>query len=118
MNNFNGYNVDIKEIHHIHKLDAPSGTAISLANDIIENYKKKDKWELNNETNDSSLKIGSVREGEVPGTHIITWNSEVDRIEIMHESKSRRGLALGAVLAAEFIINKKGVYSMADLIRL
>ncbi|HEX2394994.1 MAG TPA: 4-hydroxy-tetrahydrodipicolinate reductase [Bacteroidales bacterium] len=118
MNNIDGYNVNIKEIHHIHKLDAPSGTAISLANDLIGNYSKKKKWELNKESDYSTLNITAVREGEVPGTHIITWDSSVDRIEIMHQAKSRKGFALGAVLAAEFIREKKGAYSMSDLIRL
>lgn len=118
MNNATGYDVTIKEIHHIHKLDAPSGTAISLANDVIDSYSGKKRWEMNKDTDGNTLNITSEREGEVPGTHIITWDSSVDRIEIMHESKSRRGLALGAVLAAEFVKEKKGVYTMSDLIRL
>jgi 4-hydroxy-tetrahydrodipicolinate reductase len=118
MNNFGDYNVGIKEIHHIHKVDAPSGTAISLANDIIGNYEMKNNWELDSESSSSIIKITAVRENEVPGTHIITWDSSVDRIEIMHEAKNRKGLALGALMAAEFVRDKKGVYSMADLINL
>lgn len=118
LNNFPGYNVGIKEIHHIHKLDSPSGTAISLANDIIREYAGKTRWELNGESDSNTLNITSVREGEVPGTHIITWDSEVDRIEITHESKSRKGLALGTVLAAEFVKDKKGVFSMKDMLNI
>jgi len=118
MNGTSGYNVGIKEIHHIHKLDAPSGTAITLANDIIERFWEKKKWELNRETDISTLNITSVREGEVPGTHVITWDSGVDRIEVIHEAKSRKGVALGALLAGEFIKDKKGVFSMADMIKL
>jgi len=118
MNNLNSYDVEMKEIHHIHKLDAPSGTAITLANDIIEQVDRKQKWELDQATDDRSIRIKAVRENEVPGTHTILWESSVDKIEIIHEAKSRRGFALGAVLAAEFIRDKKGVYSMPDLIRL
>jgi len=118
MNNFHNYEVELKEIHHIHKLDAPSGTAITLANDLISDVQRKQKWELDQASDPSVVKITSVREGEVPGTHIITWDSPVDRIEIMHEAKNRKGLALGAVLAAEFIKDKKGIFSMEDMIKL
>lgn len=118
MDTTGGYEVGIKEIHHIHKLDAPSGTAISLANDLISCVAGKKTWELNQATDNSIVSIVSERRGEVPGTHIITWDSAVDRIEIMHEAKSRKGLAFGAVLAAEFIRDKKGVYSMQDMIGL
>lgn len=118
MNNLTDYNVGIREIHHIHKLDAPSGTAISLANDIIGNYQKKKNWELNNEPESDIINITAVRENEVPGTHIITWDSEIDRIQITHEAKNRRGLALGAVMAAEFVSDKSGIFSMSDLMGL
>jgi 4-hydroxy-tetrahydrodipicolinate reductase len=118
MNTYADYEVSIKEIHHVHKLDAPSGTAISLANDLISCLKRKENWELNQASGGTHIGITAVRENEVPGTHIITWDSAVDRIEISHEAKNRKGLALGAVLAAEFIKNKKGVYSMQDLIKL
>jgi 4-hydroxy-tetrahydrodipicolinate reductase len=118
MNRVQGYNPEIKEIHHIHKVDAPSGTAITLASELMNNYPLKKNWELNSETKSSMLKISAVREGEVPGTHIITWDSDIDRMEIIHEAKSRRGFALGAVLAAEFIKDKKGVYSMNDMLKL
>jgi 4-hydroxy-tetrahydrodipicolinate reductase len=118
MDNMPAYDVEMKEIHHIHKVDAPSGTAISLANDIISIVRRKQKWELDKATDETVINIKAVRQGEVPGTHIITWGSQVDRIEILHEAKSRKGLALGAVLAAEFIKNKKGLFSMEDLIKL
>lgn len=121
MNKFPEYNVAIREIHHIHKLDAPSGTAISLAEGIISNVERKKSWELetgSNAGNSESINITAVREDEVPGTHFITWESDIDTIEISHTAKSRKGLALGAVLAAEFIKNRKGVYSMADMLNL
>jgi 4-hydroxy-tetrahydrodipicolinate reductase len=116
MNHFQTYNPAMTEIHHIHKLDAPSGTAITLAEGIIERIGRKAKWELNRESNPENLKIDAVREGEVPGTHIINYDSEVDFIEIKHLAKNRQGFALGAVLAAEFINGKIGSYSMSDLI--
>jgi 4-hydroxy-tetrahydrodipicolinate reductase len=118
MNNFPDYDIEMEEIHHIHKLDAPSGTAITLANDIISGLERKEKWELNKASDNKALKIIAVRENEVPGTHIINWNSSVDRIQITHEAKNRKGLALGAILAAEFVKDKKGIYSMEDMIRL
>ncbi len=118
MNQLPDYDAEIKEIHHIHKLDAPSGTAITLANDLITTVDRKKQWELGQASSKDTLKITAVRENEVPGTHIITWDSPVDRIEIMHEAKSRKGFALGAVLAAEFIKDKKGVYSMEDMLKL
>lgn len=95
------YQASMTEIHHIHKLDAPSGTALSLKEDI-----------------DSSFEIESIREGEVPGTHIINYNSEIDSIEIKHEAHNRNGFAFGAVLAAEWINNKKGIFSMNDVLNL
>ncbi|MBN1145006.1 MAG: 4-hydroxy-tetrahydrodipicolinate reductase, partial [Bacteroidales bacterium] len=116
MNQLPDYDAEMKEIHHIHKLDAPSGTAITLASDIIAGVDRKKQWELDCASSGEALKITAVRENEVPGTHIVTWDSPVDRIEIMHEAKSRKGFALGAVLAAEFIKDKKGVYSMEDML--
>lgn len=116
MNHFQTYNPTMTEIHHIHKLDAPSGTAITLAEGIIERIDRKTNWVLNDESNPGNIKIEAIREGEVPGTHVINYDSEVDFIEIKHLAKSRQGFALGAVLAAEFINGKIGSYSMADLI--
>jgi 4-hydroxy-tetrahydrodipicolinate reductase len=115
MNRYQTYNPSITEIHHIHKLDAPSGTAITLAEGIIEKIDRKKSWELNSESSSQKLKIESIREGEVPGTHIIKYDSEVDFLEIKHLAKTRQGLALGAVIAAEYIKNKKGCFSMEDL---
>jgi len=111
------YDVTMKEIHHVHKLDAPSGTAITLANDLISRLKRKDRWQLNQAEDASALKITAVREEEVPGTHSVTYDSDVDTLEISHTAKSRKGLALGAVLAAEFVNGKKGVFSMQDLLK-
>lgn len=115
MNKYEEYDVSMEEIHHIHKLDKPSGTAITLANQIIEKMDRKSKWSLEN-TDPSALYIKDIREGEVPGTHIIKYHSPIDDIEIMHKAHNRKGFATGAVLAAEFLKGKKGLYSMSDLI--
>jgi 4-hydroxy-tetrahydrodipicolinate reductase len=116
MNNSPNYDVDITEIHHIHKLDAPSGTAIQLANQIIENLDRKKTWTLDQKQN-LELKIKAVREGEIPGVHIIKYDSETDFIEITHSLKNRKSLALGAILAAEFVFDKKGFYTMDNLLQ-
>ena len=115
MNKYNNYNVEMEEIHHIHKLDKPSGTAISLANQVLEKIERKKNWSITDH-NPETLFIKDVREGEVPGTHIIKYSSEVDDIEIMHKAHSRKGFALGAVIAAEYINGKKGIFTMNDLI--
>jgi len=117
MDNLPAYDVEMKEIHHIQKVDAPSGTAITIANDLISVLHRKQKWELNETSDGTVVKISAVREGEVPGTHFVAWDSTVDRIEISHIAKSRKGFALGAILAAEFIKDKKGMFSMADLVK-
>jgi 4-hydroxy-tetrahydrodipicolinate reductase len=118
MANHNEYKVGITEIHHIHKLDAPSGTAITLAEGIMKNIPSKTKW-VNQETEENSeLEILSERVGEVPGTHVIKYDSEVDYIEITHCAKNRKGLAFGAVLAAEFSKDKKGILTMNDLLNI
>lgn len=117
MNKFKEYDVSIDETHHIHKLDKPSGTAISLANQIINNIDKKNNWELNS-TIKENININSFREDEVTGIHKIKYKSDIDEITLSHSAYNRKGFALGAVLAAEFIRNKKGVYSMKDLIDL
>ena len=115
MNRFDAYNVDIEEIHHTQKKDAPSGTAISLANDILERVERKTEW-INEPTTDANaIEITSLREGTVPGTHTVTYTSEDDKIEIKHTLFSRRALALGAVVAAEFIAPRKGVFTIDDL---
>jgi 4-hydroxy-tetrahydrodipicolinate reductase len=119
MNRYDNYDVVMTEIHHTEKKDAPSGTAITLAEGILENLDRKAEWVLNNsikELNNSQLLIDALREGKVPGTHIIKYDSDVDSITITHEAKSREGFALGAVVAAEFLEGKPaGFYSMTDL---
>jgi 4-hydroxy-tetrahydrodipicolinate reductase len=114
MQNQVNYRPSMLEIHHIHKLDAPSGTAVTLAEDLIFYSKKVEKW---SKTPDSeTLFIESRREGEVPGTHIIDWKSPIDRISISHEAHSREGFAAGAILAATWIIGRKGVFGMQDVL--
>lgn len=110
------YSVQLEEIHHIHKLDAPSGTAISIAEGIIENS-RYEAWKLD-ETKDKELGIFAIREDEVPGTHSVFYRSEVDEIEIKHTAFNRNGFALGAVIAAEWIVGKKGFFSMKDVLGL
>ena len=119
MNSFQAYDVDLTETHHIHKLDAPSGTAITLADAILDEIDRKKAWGLEQEgatNNPDELIIHAVREGEVSGIHEIRYDSAVDLITIRHEAKSRAGFALGAVLAAEFTVGKKGFLQMKDLI--
>jgi 4-hydroxy-tetrahydrodipicolinate reductase len=117
MNSFPQYEVEMEEVHHTQKLDAPSGTAISLANDILKNIDRKTEWQLDGQDNAQKLKINAIRRDTVPGIHTIKYESEVDFIEITHSSKNRKGLALGAVIAAEFIAGKKGVFTMDDLLK-
>ena len=115
MNLFDDYHVSLEEIHHIHKLDHPSGTAITLADGIIENIDRLSQWSETQQAADV-LPIVAQREGEVPGTHIVRYDSEVDTITIEHRAKSRRGFALGAVVAAEFTVGKKGFLTMSDML--
>ena len=116
MNNFPVYDVRMKEVHHTQKLDAPSGTAITLAEDIIERLDRKDKWVKETQNAPEELAIASERIGQVPGFHEITYESEVDTITITHDAKTRAGFALGAVLAAEFTFGKKGFLGMSELL--
>lgn len=111
-----GYNTEIEEIHHTQKLDAPSGTAITLAEQIIDNTRYKG-WTLN-KPNSDELHIEAKRIPEVPGTHEITYNSEIDSISIKHTAHSRQGFALGAVIAAEWIKDKKGIFTMRDVLNI
>lgn len=116
MSGFPQYHPEMKEIHHIHKLDHPSGTAVSLANGIIQENKNINDW--SEETADEhTMLIRHEREGEVPGTHSICWDSPVDSITITHEAKSREGFALGAVTAAEWVANEQGFLTMGMLMR-
>lgn len=129
MNRFPGYDVSIEETHHIHKLDAPSGTAITLAEEIIGNLDRKNRWVKgtllaadgsvsgNAEGKDDELVISSIRRDEVPGIHSITYDSEADKIVITHDAHSRRGFALGAVLAAEYTATHNGLLTTSDLFK-
>lgn len=118
MNGHANYDVAISETHHIHKKDAPSGTAISLANQILDLSESKSEWINSSNPKPEQLEIQSYREGEIPGTHIISYSSEIDELEIKHEAKNRKGFAMGAVLAAEWIIGKKGFFGMKDMLNL
>jgi 4-hydroxy-tetrahydrodipicolinate reductase len=116
MSNYPNYKPFIEEIHHVKKLDAPSGTAIALANSIKQHHPDYDSWCFENDKTDHKIPIRSVREGNVPGIHTVIWDSEIDTISLRHESKSRKGLALGAVIAAEYIHTRKGVFTMVDVL--
>lgn len=114
MHKFKQYSVSIEEIHHTQKLDAPSGTAISLAEQIIQNSDKKN-WALN-PSNSEDLRITAQRIGDVPGTHSVFYSSDNDEIEIKHTALNREGFAVGALIAAEWLLNKKGVFTMKDVL--
>ncbi|OUW34928.1 MAG: 4-hydroxy-tetrahydrodipicolinate reductase [Flavobacteriaceae bacterium TMED179] len=110
------YKTDIKEIHHVHKLDSPSGTAITLAEGIINNS-DHESWTLN-QNEETSLFIKAIRKGEIPGTHKISYRSNIDEISIKHKAYKRDGFALGAIIAAEWLLDKKGVYTMDDILKI
>jgi 4-hydroxy-tetrahydrodipicolinate reductase len=116
MERYDNYSVCIEEIHHTKKLDAPSGTAITLAEGIKSQHKGYKGWCFENEMKENMVPIRSIREGTVPGTHTVSWDSEIDTISLKHEAKNRKGLALGAVVAAEFISSRKGVFRMSDVL--
>lgn len=118
MNPHAEYDCAMEEIHHTQKLDAPSGTAITLAEGLIANNKRKKQWKLNTIQNKEDFQIVSKRLGTVPGTHTITYDSIVDSIEITHTAKGRTGFALGSVIAAEFMKGKKAVFGMSDLLNI
>ena len=122
MNNYPAYDVQVEEIHHTQKLDSPSGTAMTIAEEIIENIDRKTEWvnELDSNPNVEVLKqdqllIASQRIENIPGTHTVIYSSEVDEIEIRHTAHSRAGFALGAVVAAEWLQDKQGFYNIADI---
>lgn len=129
MNGFPQYNVEMEEVHHVHKLDAPSGTAITLAEEIINDLDRKDKWVKgfqhaadgtesgSNEVAPNELPIASIRRDEVPGIHSISYDSEADKITITHDAHSRKGFALGAVLAAEYTKEHTGLLTTSDLFK-
>lgn len=121
MDKFPDYRVQMEEVHHIHKKDSPSGTAITLVEGIAANNNTINGWVETNDTStveEGQLPIKSIREGEVPGTHTIQYSADVDTISIEHKAHSREGFAMGAVLVAEWIIDKKGVLSMKDFMQL
>lgn len=117
LNHINEYHPSISETHHIHKKDHPSGTAITLAEQIIEKQENIQQWEETRFSGDKNiLAITSHREGEIPGLHEVSWMSSFDEIKLMHSAKNRNGFALGAVIAAEFIADKVGVFDMGDVL--
>lgn len=118
MNKLPDYQIEIKEIHHTQKKDAPSGTAISLAQDIIHKIDRMDKWVLGMPEHTSELAIEAIREGDVFGFHEVKYESENDIIKISHNAQNRNGFALGAVIAAEFLQNKRGFFTMDDVLKL
>jgi 4-hydroxy-tetrahydrodipicolinate reductase len=120
MNELNDYKAEVVEIHHTEKLDAPSGTGISLAEQIIEEHQHYNSWENNKASalqNKDALAIESQRLPKVPGTHEIKYTSEIDSIEIKHTAHNRKGFAQGSVLAAEWLLGKKGVFTMQDILK-
>lgn len=117
MSKQDNYDVSMEEVHHTQKKDSPSGTAITLANQIIEEVSRKEKWS-EEDKNAQTIHINALREEGVPGTHTITYSSEIDDIEIKHTAHSRNGFALGAVLAAEFVAKNKGVFTMQDVLNI
>lgn len=121
MSKFPEYTASIEEIHHTAKLDKPSGTAITLAEGILENSKKINSWTLAGERqneNENELRISALRLPDVPGTHTVRYTSEIDTIELKHEAQNRKGFAAGAIRAAEFLHGKSGVYTMKDVLNL
>lgn len=121
MTNHSEYKIEVEEIHHIQKLDAPSGTAVSLLNDILIQNKNYSEWELVSDFKDTSsnkIPVVAKREPDVPGTHEINYSSEIDTITIKHIAHNRKGFALGAVLAAEFLHRKSGVFTMIDVLKI
>ncbi|MBQ4279633.1 MAG: 4-hydroxy-tetrahydrodipicolinate reductase [Rikenellaceae bacterium] len=118
MNAFPEYDVTIEEVHHTQKKDAPSGTAVTLAEDIVAGLDRKARWVGETTTVPEELEVLGIRRSVVPGTHTVTYESPVDSITMVHTAKNRQGLALGAVLAAEYIRDKKGIFSMKDLLGL
>ena len=120
MNDKTDYVASVKEIHHAQKIDAPSGTAVTLAKDLISNHPTYLSWKLTGQSQNmekSDLPISAIREENGPGTHIISYTSEIDTLTIEHKAHNRKGFALGAIIAAEFIHKKKGVYTMSDILK-
>jgi 4-hydroxy-tetrahydrodipicolinate reductase len=118
MANRSDYDIALEEIHHTEKKDAPSGTAITLAEQVLQHIKSKNKWVNTSTDNPNELEIISKRVDPAPGTHIVLYKSEIDDIEIIHTAHSRKGFATGSIMAAEFLAGKKGIYSMNDVLGL
>lgn len=118
MKDYPEYDVNIEEVHHTAKIDSPSGTAIKLADDILHIVKYKSKWVNTDESEHENLQIESKRISNTPGTHIVTYDSKIDSIEIKHTAHNRQGFAQGAIMAAEWIVNKKGVFTMKDVLNI
>ena len=118
MNKFPQYQASMEEVHHIHKLDAPSGTAITLLDGIIEQHEGSKKWSLEKSEDPSEIHIDALREGEVKGKHTVRYESPLDSISLSHDAKSRKAFVEGVLLAATFISDKKGVFGMSDLLEL
>ena len=116
MNEFPQYDVEMEETHHVHKLDHPSGTAITLAEEIVERLDRKEGW-AEDTTNPSLLRVDHIRRGEVPGIHTVRYDSEADVITITHDAHSRKGFALGAALAAEFTAKHEGLLTISDMFK-
>lgn len=110
------YSPFIEEIHHTKKIDSPSGTAITLAGGITLHHGDYTGWRFDSDKGEGLIPVRSVREGMIPGTHTVVWDSEIDAISLKHEAKGRKGLALGAVIAAEYISSRKGVFTMNDVL--
>jgi 4-hydroxy-tetrahydrodipicolinate reductase len=110
------YNAEIEEKHHLRKKDAPSGTAITLSEAIIAEHPAYIRWSTPEISRNGDLQVNSIREGDVPGTHEVIYRSEVDEISIKHQAFNRLGFAEGAVVAAEFLFKKKGIFTMSDLL--
>jgi len=120
MNDKTDYVASITEIHHTQKIDSPSGTAVTLAKDLISNHPTYSSWKLTGQSENmekTDLPISAIREENVPGTHLISYTSEIDTLTIEHQAHNRKGFALGAVIAAEFIHKKQGVYTMSDILK-
>ncbi|MEG1649748.1 MAG: 4-hydroxy-tetrahydrodipicolinate reductase [Rikenellaceae bacterium] len=117
MNPYSEYDVTVEEVHHTQKKDAPSGTAITIAEGILDGIERKSKWVCGTTIEPSELEISAIRRSIVPGTHTVTWESEVDMLKLEHTAKGRKGFAVGAVIAAEFLKGKRGVFTMNDLLK-
>jgi len=118
MNGFADYDATVEETHHTQKKDAPSGTAVTLAEDMVRELERKDKWVCGLPAGKNELEVAAVRRSVAPGMHTVTYESEADILSLTHTAKNRSGFALGAVMAAEFMCGRKGVYTMDDLLEL